>query len=103
MNQDSDDRAVRKKSSLRFVFGASAVFALGRLLPGIWVNLVYLFVRSKANLYNAESASVGIISGANGPTSILVAMPVYLFYIVLLAVSVWGFLHFGGFSRQKQQ
>ena len=104
--EPSDDHSARKKSPLRFVFGGCAVFALYRILPGIWVNIMYLLFRTKANISSSKAVSVGIIGGADGPTVVFVTMPVwpvYLFYILLLAVGVWGFFHFGGFSKLKRK
>ena len=96
----------RKRGLLRFVFGGCAVFAFCRILPGIWVNLMYLLFRAKANISHSKAVSVGVIGGADGPTAVFVTMPVwpvYLFYILLLAVGVWGFFHFGGFSKPKRK
>ena len=62
----------RKRGLLRCVFGGCAVFALYRILPGIWVNLMYLLFRTKANISHSKAVSVGVIGGADGPTAVFV-------------------------------
>ena len=93
-----------KKSPLRFVFAALAIYAVCRILPGVGINLLYLRLRSEVNFSNSEAASVGVIGGADGPTSVFVAAPVwtaYLMYIALLVVGIFGFYYFGGFQKRK--
>ena len=89
------------KSPWRFVFLAAAVYGTMELLSGIWVNLVYLWYRFQARdqvmgigMTRLESSSIGIIGGADGPTSIFVTTPVwanYLWGVLLVLIGIWGF------------
>ena len=90
-----------RKSPWRFVFLAAAIYGTMELLSGIWVNLVYLWYRLQAGdqvmgigMTRVESASIGIIGGADGPTAIFVTAPVwvnYLWALMLVLLGVWGF------------
>ena len=90
-----------RKSPWRFVFLAAAVYGTMELLSGIWVNLVYLWYRFQAGdqvmgigMTRLESSSIGIIGGADGPTTIFVTTPVwanYLWGLLLVLIGIWGF------------
>ena len=90
-----------RKSPWRFVFLAAAIYGTMELLSGIWVNLVYLWYRFQAGdqvmgigMTRVESASIGIIGGADGPTSVFVTAPVwanYLWALLLILIGVLGF------------
>lgn len=90
-----------RKSPWRFAFLAAAIYGAMELLSGIWVNLVYLWYRIQAadqvigiGLTTAESSSIGIIGGADGPTAIFLTTPVWLNYLwalLLTLIGIWGF------------
>lgn len=89
------------KSPWRFLFAAAAVYGGWQLLGGILVNLVYLWYRFRAQaqvmgvgMTTVESASIGIIGGADGPTAVFVTTPVWMHYILpvlALSVGIWGY------------
>ena len=89
------------KNPWRFVFLAAAIYGTMELLSGIWVNLVYLWYRLQAGnqvlgigMTRLESASIGIIGGADGPTSVFVTTPVwanYLWALALVLIGMWGY------------
>lgn len=84
-----------RKSPWRFLFLAMAIYGGWKLLGGLWVNLVYLWIRAKTYVTTAEAASIGIIGGADGPTAIFLTTPVWVSYVIpvlLLIVGIWGFL-----------
>ena len=88
----------KKNVFLRFAFAAIAAFgALGLLL-----DLAAWFIGTVLGgiSFNVtRAASIGIIGGADGPTSIFVtaaAGPAWetVLWILMLAVGVWGFRRF---------
>lgn len=88
-----------RKSPWRFVFLACAVYGAAEVLPGLYVNLVYLvvsaFMRIRSVFMPQEAYSVGIIGGADGPTAIFVTAPAwahYLFPVAMLIVGILGYL-----------
>lgn len=88
---------VRKKSPWRFVFLVGAVLGLGWSL--LYMGMQALIGRIFGFTSNGESASIGIIGGADGPTSILVAtspeaaFPEWLVALLIgvgcLAIYIW--------------
>lgn len=87
---------VYRKSPWRWVFLALAVVAGGKLLLG-WlpVGIMYLVMRIQTTMTVAESASVGIIGGADGPTAIFLTAPVWtnvLLWMLLMIAGVVGYL-----------
>ena len=84
-----------RKSPWRFAFLALAVYGGWKLLNGLWVQLLMWIFMLPAWISSRESASVGIIGGADGPTSIFITAPLwgsYLIAAVLMILGIWGFL-----------
>lgn len=95
LNEQMKEFAYRR-SPWRFAFLALAVAAGGKLLLG-WlpVGIMYLVMRLQATMSAAESASVGIIGGADGPTAIFLTAPVWtnvLIWVLLLIAGIAGYL-----------
>ena len=90
-----------RKSPWRYLFLAAAICGTMELLSSIWGNLVYLWYRFRAEnqvmgigMTRLESASIGIIGGADGPTAIFLTTPVwanYLWAMALVLFGMWGF------------
>ena len=84
-----------RKNPLRYLFLAMAGYGALKLLPGLWINLLYLILQTKTSISTAEAYSVGVIGGADGPTAIFVTEPVWVSYILpvlCLIVGILGFL-----------
>lgn len=84
-----------RKSPARFLFALLAIYGGLKLLGGLWVNIVYWFIRVRTMLTPNEAASIGIIGGADGPTAIFLTTPVWISYLVpaiMLTVGIWGYL-----------
>lgn len=86
-----------RKSPWRFGFAALAVWGGLTLLRLLIPQLMYWGFRLSA-LFRPEASSIGIIGGADGPTSIFVTSPVSMLiglYILLpllaVIVGLWGF------------
>jgi len=87
-----------RKSPWRFLFAALAVYGAAIWLERLWAGLLGLFAREITTLSTSEVVSVGVIGGADGPTSILVAAPVWAGYVlptVLLIVGILGWIWLG--------
>ena len=87
-----------RKSPWRFGFAALAVWGGFTLLRLLIPQLMYWGFRLSA-LFRPEAFSIGIIGGADGPTSIFVTSPASVLiglYILLpllaTVVGIWGFL-----------
>ena len=101
LNEQMKEFAYRK-SPWRFLFAAAAAYGAAQLLGGIWAGLLYLWYRIQAGfqvmgvgISIAESSSIGIIGGADGPTAIFVTTPGWMHYILpvlALVIGIWGFL-----------
>ncbi|MBR3949850.1 MAG: sodium ion-translocating decarboxylase subunit beta [Oscillospiraceae bacterium] len=103
VNEQMKEFAYRK-SPWRFLFAALAAYGAWKLLPGVWVNLVYLGVMlwtrfgetpRMAGISTTEASSVGIIGGADGPTAVFVTTPGWMHCILpvlALAVGIFGYL-----------
>lgn len=92
-----------RKSFWRFVFAALAVYGALELLGGLWVNILYWFLRLESVWTPNEAVSVGIIGGADGPTAVFLTAPVWVHYIVpvvVLVLGIWGFLHFNRIKKK---
>ena len=88
---------VYRKSPWRFLFLACAAYGAAELLGRVWNRVVLLFWLhwAEAMMSPEEQFSVGIIGGADGPTSIFVTTPVWMHYLLpaaALAVGIWGYL-----------
>jgi len=94
LNEQMKEFAYRK-SPWRFAFLALAVYGGWVLLQGAWIRLMIWWTGFSAGLARAESHSVGIIGGADGPTAIFVTSPMWMHYIVpvlALVLGIWGYL-----------
>ena len=94
LNEQMREFAYRK-SPWRFAFLAAAIYGAWAILQGLWVRLLVWWMGFSANFTTAESHSVGIIGGADGPTAIFVTSPVwmhYLPYALALIVGITGYL-----------
>lgn len=98
-----------RKSPWRWLFGACAVYAGGKLLSGVWVNMLYGILRIVYDIRSffspMESYSIGIIGGADGPTAMFVTAPVwtsYLGYGILFVLGIFGYLRLSR-CRQKKE
>lgn len=92
------------KNPWRYLFAACAVYGAVKLLPGLWVNLLWLFFRWRISHSDQTAASIGIIGGADGPTAIFLTAPVWVHYVipvVLLVVGILGFLRLSRDDRKK--
>lgn len=92
----------QKKSPLRFAFLAMAAVGVYEILGNLAARFLYLAMPDPF-LTAAESASIGIIGGADGPTAVFVATPGWTHWIVpvlLLVIGIFGFIRL---SRCKQE
>lgn len=81
-----------RKSPWRFLFAGLAVYGGIRLLDRVWTQLVVWWVTGV--FQKKEAASIGIIGGADGPTSIFVTTPMWTHWLVpalLLVLGIWGY------------
>ena len=91
LNEQMKEFAYRK-SLWRFFFAGVAAYGAAKLLELLFGQIVYWIMRHPVRM---ESASIGVIGGADGPTAIFVtSTPAtgYLIALVLLVVGIWGFL-----------
>ena len=82
-----------RKSPWRFLFAAVAIYGATRLLGNLIVRVYTLFVG--ASIAVSDSATVGIIGGADGPTAIFVTAPRWIeptVSVVALATGIVGFV-----------
>lgn len=92
LNDQMKEYAYRK-SPWRFLFAVLAVYGGWELLWGIVGQiLVYAFT-----MQHSDASTIGIIGGADGPTSVFVtySTPVwyhFALYGAIAAVGIWGFL-----------
>ena len=88
---------------LRILFVVCVIVGGVKLASGLWVNVLYLVMRTGAVFSSGKAHSVGIIGGADGPTAIFVTVPVwtsYLFYGLILVVGITGLVYL---RRHKNQ
>lgn len=81
-----------RKSPWRFLFAAFAVYGTVKWLERLWFVLLGFFVRESTTIHTSEVLSVGIIGGADGPTSILIAGPVWGTLVIPTVFLVVGLL-----------
>ena len=93
----------RRKPLWRFLFGAMAAYGGIQLIRMLWMELLLLTVGSQTLVTKSEVYSVGIIGGADGPTSILVAAPGWSVWILPCVLLTVGILGFWRLSRCKQK
>ena len=78
---------------LGVLFVACVIVGGVKLASGLWVNVLYLVLRTGVTFSSREAYSIGVIGGEVGPTAIFVTTPVwtsYLFYAVLLIIGICG-------------
>lgn len=84
-----------RKSPWRFLFAAFGIYGALYFLGDLWSRILILIWKIEAIVKPDPSVSVGIIGGADGPTSIFVTVPQWTSYIlptVALVVGITGFL-----------
>ena len=98
LNEQMNEYTYRK-SPWRFAFLAAAIYGAVELLGGIWGYLIYLWYRILAKgqvlgigMSKVESASIGIIGGADGPTAILVSQVLKSKYVGAIAVAAYSYM-----------
>lgn len=113
LNEQMKEFAYRK-SPWRYVFAVLALYGGIRLFSSLLPQLMYWGLRLRAS-FQPNAASVGIIGGADGPTTIFITRPdsttifthpdnsflTVLFMLLPLAaivLGIWGFRHF---SRRR--
>ena len=67
-----------------------------RLASGIWVNVLYLVLRSGVTFSSRRAYSIGVIGGADGPTAVFLTAPVWTGYLIaaaVLAVGIGGLVY----------
>lgn len=82
-----------RKSPWRFLFGALAVYGASRLLGSLVSRIVGYFVG--VSMAVRDSATVGIIGGADGPTAVFVTAPRWTGLAVsfgAMAIGIAGFV-----------
>lgn len=99
------DGKIKKRAFGMLFFAICAVYGALKLLPGIWINVVYWACRGymeiRSALYPQEAYSIGIIGGADGPTAIFLTAPVWMHYAVPVAMLVAGICGFLWLRRKK--
>ena len=78
---------------LRVLCWICVIWGGSKLAGGIGINLLYLFFRAESAVSASRGYSIGIIGGADGPTSVFVAVPVWTSYLIaaaVLAVGIFG-------------
>lgn len=99
LNEQMNEFAYRK-SPWRFAFLTLAVVAGAKLAGDVLpAALGYLFLRAAAVFTPAESAGIGIIGGADGPTAIFVTTAPWTGAVIALAALLIGVL---GFLRLRK-
>lgn len=81
-----------RKSPWRYLFAVVAAYGAARLLKSIIGQILYWLLQIEIQ---RETASIGVIGGADGPTAIFVASSAgagYIWAVVLLVIGIWGFL-----------
>lgn len=94
LNEQMKEFAYRK-SPWRYLFAAMAAYGAARLLKSIFAQILYWILQVQIR---TETASVGVIGGADGPTAIFVTSAPwtgYLVTVLLLVIGIWGFLYLG--------
>ena len=96
LNEQMKEFAYRK-SPWRFLFAACAAYGAADILGNLLgLGIIGLYQLGTLKITH-DSASIGIIGGADGPTSVFVAYstPVWYHFMIpmlLVGVGIWGFL-----------
>ena len=91
LNEQMKEFAYRK-SPWRYPFAVAAAFGAAKLLKLLVGQILYWTMQIPLRL---ESASIGVIGGADGPTAVFVTSSPAMGHIaavMLLIVGIWGFL-----------
>lgn len=91
LNEQMKEYAYRK-SPWRFAFAVLAIYGAWELLGSLIATIAWRVTVASF----PDAASVGIIGGADGPTSVFVTYSVpqwyhYVLPVLLLVVGIWGF------------
>ena len=84
-----------RKSPWRYVFAVVAACGAAKLIKLLIAQILYWTMQIPLRL---ESASVGVIGGADGPTAIFItSRPAtdHIVAIILIIVGIWGFIRLG--------
>ena len=90
LNEQMKEFAYRK-SLWRFFFAGVAAYGAAKILKLLLGQLLYWFMHIPMR---QETASIGVIGGADGPTAVFVtSSPAtgHIVAVVLLVVGIWGF------------
>ena len=90
LNEQMKEFAYRK-SPWRYLFAVLAAYGAARVLKLLFGQILYWIFQIQVR---QETASIGVIGGADGPTAIFVTSDPaagYIIAVVLLIVGIWGF------------
>lgn len=90
LNEQMKEFAYRK-SPWRYLFAVLAAYGAARVLKLLFGQIMYWIFQIQVR---QETASIGVIGGADGPTAIFVTSDPaagYIIAVVLLIVGIWGF------------
>lgn len=92
-----------RKSPWRFLFAAFAVYGALHFLSGLLGRILFWIWQLEALARPDPSVSVGIIGGADGPTSVFVTVPQWTSYILPTVALIVGITGFVLLSRCKRK
>lgn len=84
-----------KKKIWQLLCLALVVWGVVKIVPGLFANLMFLWLNLKANFSPSDAYSVGIIGGVDGPTAIFLTGPSWVYYVIpmlAIAAGVFGYL-----------
>ena len=90
LNEQMKEFAYRK-SPWRYLFAGMAAYGAAKILKLLLGQLLYWFMQIPVR---QETASIGVIGGADGPTAVFVTSSTateHIVAVVLLVVGIWGF------------
>ena len=94
LNEQMKEYAYRK-SPWRFLFAACAAYGAAELLGVVWAYVWCYLVQAYYYFSPGEAAVIGVIGGADGPTSVFVTTPGWISYLIdilVMVIGIWGFL-----------
>lgn len=100
LNEQMKDLTFRK-SPWRFIFGAAAIYGAARLLGSLISRVVAYFVGVSVAV--RESATIGVIGGADGPTAVFVTAPRWTGHLVSLGALIVGVAGFLLLRRRRRK
>lgn len=92
-----------RKSPWRFLFAAFGIYGALYFLGHLWSRILFWIWQLEALARPDPGVSVGIIGGADGPTSIFVTVPQWTSYILPTLALVVGITGFVLLSRCKRK